>query len=439
MEAVTVYRNLREKIDKIPVVDSHEHIYMTEEEHLAHPFDFYRFFWCYIGDDLVSAGMDAELVEDFKLSIGHPRTGYREGISIDEKWKSIAPWWKYVCHTGYGQAVRRSIKKFTGFEILDESNYHEISERLDEWRKEGIYKRIFTEICGVEKAINCFCYYEYHEHFKELDKRFFTHILHTEDFLFLNDEVRRQQLFQYYNADIRNLDDLVDMITRYVSEAKSEGFAGIKIGVAYMRDLSFEDVTSVEAERVLRRIFQFDGSPSLLELKPLTDFLLHRFVDAARKYELVITIHTGHQAGGPNVITNSRASQLLNLFIKNPDVRFDIFHISYPYWRELGSIVKQFPNVAVNMCWAHSISPIGARNALSEWLEMLPANKIIGFGGDIGMPEQLWGHLDIARENIARVLTKKIVLGVYSEEDALDTAHRLLNDNPREWYRLSNK
>ena len=60
----------------------------------------------------------------------------------------------------------------------------------------------------------------------------------------------------------------------------------------------------------------------------------------------------------------------------------------YRDWREHGSIVKQFLNVAVNMCWAHSISTVGAREALSELLEILQTNKIIGLGGNIDMPEE---------------------------------------------------
>ena len=39
-----------------------------------------------------------------------------------------------------------------------------------------------------------------------------------------------------------------------------------------------------------------------------------------------------------------------------------------------------FPNVFIDMCWAHIISPAAVTAALADFLDGVPFNKIMGFG-----------------------------------------------------------
>jgi predicted TIM-barrel fold metal-dependent hydrolase len=117
-----------------------------------------------------------------------------------------------------------------------------------------------------------------------------------------------------------------------------------------------------------------------------------------------------------------------------PDARFDFSHSGYPYWREAGVLAKTFPNVYLNLSWIHIVSPIGVRSALREWLRMVPYNKIIAFGDDVYYPEMVYGHLKIARQNVAHVLAEMIEEGYITEETALAVAHALFYDNPKALY-----
>jgi predicted TIM-barrel fold metal-dependent hydrolase len=124
---------------------------------------------------------------------------------------------------------------------------------------------------------------------------------------------------------------------------------------------------------------------------------------------------------------------LENLFSKYPDVKFDIFHTGYPYQNITAALAKMYPNVFIDMCWSHIISPFAARKALSDFLDAVPYNKIMGFGGDYAIVDAIYGHLKIARENIARVLSQKVEEdGGMSIDRAAEIAHRLLYDNPKE-------
>ena len=63
-------------------------------------------------------------------------------------------------------------------------------------------------------------------------------------------------------------------------------------------------------------------------------------------------------------------------------------------------------------------------------------NKLFAFGGDCMYAEQVYGHLTIAREGIARALSDLVEEKVIREEDARFIAKRILRDNAVEFFRL---
>ena len=117
-------------------------------------------------------------------------------------------------------------------------------------------------------------------------------------------------------------------------------------------------------------------------------------------------------------------------------MRFDIFHIGLPWYAEAGLLAKYFRNVYVDMAWAHAISPEISRQALRTYIDMVPRNKVLGFGGDYCVVEKVYGHLELARDDITRVLAEKVAEGRLSEARALAWATALLHDNPIEAYKL---
>jgi predicted TIM-barrel fold metal-dependent hydrolase len=124
-------------------------------------------------------------------------------------------------------------------------------------------------------------------------------------------------------------------------------------------------------------------------------------------------------------------------FLRHPELRFDLFHMGIPYVRAMGRIAANFRNVWVNLCWAPTVSATMATNALDEWLDMVPVNKIIGFGSDVRWPvEKVYGHLTLARQTIATVLGRRIDRGMMSRDEALQLASRWLCDNAVELYGL---
>ena len=93
-------------------------------------------------------------------------------------------------------------------------------------------------------------------------------------------------------------------------------------------------------------------------------YMLHAILREADRRGLTFQFHTGLQEGNGNVISDSNPVHLTNLFLEYGEVKFDLFHMGYPYVMELGNLAKNFRNVFIDMCWGHIISPEAARRAL---------------------------------------------------------------------------
>jgi predicted TIM-barrel fold metal-dependent hydrolase len=78
----------------------------------------------------------------------------------------------------------------------------------------------------------------------------------------------------------------------------------------------------------------------------------------------------------------------------------------------------------------------GSRQSLSEWIDLVPGNRILGFGSDVHFPEFIYGHLLMARSCIADILSEKVKRDFISEEVAMDLVNKMLRENAVELYSL---
>jgi predicted TIM-barrel fold metal-dependent hydrolase len=166
---------------------------------------------------------------------------------------------------------------------------------------------------------------------------------------------------------------------------------------------------------------------------PLRDYLTNYAITLAAKEDLVVAVHTGYWGD----FREMDPLHMIPLLQRHPETRFDIYHLGYPWVRPALMLGKNFPNVWTNFCWTHIISQRFARTALEEAMDLIPTNKILIFGGDYDKPvEKVYGHLVMARENIAAVLGKKLVQGLLTESEAEEILQQWFWDNPRDLYRL---
>jgi hypothetical protein len=76
-------------------------------------------------------------------------------------------------------------------------------------------------------------------------------------------------------------------------------------------------------------------------------------------------------------------------------------------------------------------------NSLDEWIDIVPTNKIIGFGGDVQtLPQHMVGMLDVAEETLATALARRIARGRLDLPGAKRILKAWLYDNPARVYGL---
>jgi len=436
-----IERELREYLDGIRMVDTHEHL-DTEQEYIGEHADFGRLFLHYANCDLVSAGCPPQDIE---------RLQNDTRMSPAEKWRLIEPYWPYMRGTGYGRCLEIATRDLYGLEELSAGTVEALSERMSGARRKGYYREIFDR-AGIAVAL-----------WNRLDRlapipRMWSpeyddsvfvqdllspHIMIDQQRLSQRHETPAEQWHEGWGREILCLDDYLGVIEERFSACAARASA-LKFHIAYFRPLSFADRSRGEIEPLFNQLLNCGwernvGLPTLSEMYAIQDYLVHFSIRQCAKYDLTVKFHTGLQEGNGNTITNSRAALLSNLFFKYPNVRFDIYHISYPYQEELVTLVKNFPNVSVDFCWMWIVNPAAARRALSDFLDAVPANKIHGFGGDFIFIEGSYGHAVMAKDNIARVLAEKVSEGSMTTRRAEQVAEWILRDNAIRWFGLKTK
>lgn len=415
-----LYARLKAHLDAVPMVDCHEHLQRESELPTGDDIHIGRFFIHYANCDLISAGL--------------PRADYqrvmddRNGLSPRERWALLEPWYRKAWNTAYCEALRIAIRDLYGIEEFTADTVDALTAAMRAQIAPGFTRQVFDR-AGIDFAMN---------------NPFTPKLIFNPDFdpdCFIVDMVdsftslQTARLAEESGQRIACLDDYLSVIDAYF--ARHAGVAGAyKIGRAYDRTLYWEDVPHADAERVFNRLLAFSEYPDRREVQRFEDFILHYLCRKCGEYGIRMKFHTGLQEGNGNLITNSRAALLANLFLKYPNTGFDIYHISYPYQEELATLAKNFPNVTVDFCWMWIINPAAARRALSDMLDTVPANKLHGFGGDFIFVEGSYGHAVIARREIARVLAEKVEEGRFSEDYAAQVGTMLLRDNALENFGL---
>ncbi len=126
------------------------------------------------------------------------------------------------------------------------------------------------------------------------------------------------------------------------------------------------------------------------------------------------------------------------LIMRNPGTRFDIYHMGIPWVRDTAIMAGNWHNVYVNWAWAHIVSYYMTQSGIPEYVDFVPATKILAFGGDYSAQcvEKIVGHLSMAQENIATALARMVVDRRMTVERAVDLAHLWFCENPAKLYRL---
>jgi len=292
----------------------------------------------------------------------------------------------------------------------------------------GIYERILTDACNIRTALTQCAR-------TDVGQPLLTPVMPLVTEMETWDRVSRPAMTDWQgnrrpmdaSIAVSTLDDLVAANRSYIEQVKSEGGVGLKMMSNPYRSPSRQ--AALECFEDLRT----GATASLPAVNPLRDYVVDEMIRFAGEQDLVVCVHTGYWGD----FRTLDPLHMIPILERHPDVRFDMYHLGYPWVRESIMLGKGFANVWLNFCWTHIISQRFATDALDEVIDLVPMNKVIGFGGDYALAvEKVYGHLVMAREDIAGVLAGRIERGRMTEDQAVALARRWLWDNPKELYRL---
>ena len=414
-------QRIREFIDSLEIIDTHEHFFNPELLKSTAFLDFSLLLQQNTYDGLVSSGMPSEMLQ--KLFV--------ERTPVQEKWKIVQPWWEKSFNTSSSRILLRAIRDLYSINDLNQETVDPLSEKIKKAYTGDWFDYVIRDRCKIRYVImdgdNIGPEYDYVKY----EKRF-------SPWLTLNTKFRIDSIAVMQVDPIYTLEDYVRSMRIVFEDALKKGMVAVKINAAYKRSLFFEKVPVETARKVFRTII--NGNEDLVlpakDAKPLQDYMMYQLLDLAKKYSVPVAIHTGIQAGGANILGNSEPELLTNLFYEYPDVKFVLYHGSYPYGGAVTTLVRNFSNVYIDMNWTYAISPSYAGRYLAEWLEAVPVSKIMAFGGDQRCVENTYGNLVTAKKIISDVLTEKVGSGYFSEKEALQVAAMILFDNPAGFYNL---
>jgi hypothetical protein len=428
-----LFNRLYEKIVAMPVIDCHEHLigpearppYKEPIAALAH---------YYVLNDLRSA--------DFKVTNEEVLHLEDHEVPTDEKWPLFERLWHATEHTTYARATKLVLKNVYGEDELTREALDRVAEKLVEQTEEVYFRTIdganiqamLVDVLGwLPDGLGAFL-----DGKKTFPAKWRPMIPLPEFHPTTMAQATIDWCGSLADTHITSLDEYLEAVFVVFKRCIERGAIGIKDQSAYERGLAYDVVLKAEAERLFDRVL-VDPRNGLgwPEGKPLNDYLFHQFMRFARELDLPVQLHTGHMAGVYNRVDKANAVHLAPVLELHRGVRFDLFHGNWPYLGDLLFIGKNYPNVALDLCWLHIIEPDYAAELLERSVMVLPHSKVHGFGGDYDdMPEFVAAHLAIARENIAGVLARLVERGWLEEEDALQLAADWLFNNPNRFFRL---
>jgi hypothetical protein len=211
---------LVEEMEQISVIDCHEHL-VSEEQRTGKEVDVFTLFSHYTRHDLINSGMPAE-----KYNMLHDKS-----IPLEVRWSIFEPYWENIRYSSYSRSALIAARKFYGADDIDVTTYKELTEKIKEANKPGLYRKILKEACNIELSL-----VQVGFSFKDLDRDFFVPVAHLTFFDFPCGWEIMSRPFFHLEGDLNTLDDYLWAVEKFIAKSKAEGAAGLKLPVREMNE-----------------------------------------------------------------------------------------------------------------------------------------------------------------------------------------------------------
>jgi predicted TIM-barrel fold metal-dependent hydrolase len=227
-------------------------------------------------------------------------------------------------------------------------------------------------------------------------------------------------------------DDYLQFVDASVRRRVSEGAIGLKIVSAYVRAIDFAPASYDDAARNYAALASKREAPRA----PLENYIARRLAQYAADHGLPMQIHVGMGHPEPGMRIANTAPFLLESLIDTPSLnrlKVILLHGGYPFGSELASLAQTYGNVFIDFSWMPYLHHFYLRQKLSEWLEILPANKLL-YGSDTSAPEFHVAAASYTRGSLNHVLNDGYARRVWDAKQVEWLARRILFENTADVY-----
>lgn len=422
------FDELHQYIRDIEIIDTHEHLPKYEAQRDPTVDILHEYLGSYYAREMISVGMSESQLSAAR-DASKPAT---------ERFRKIAAYWDAARNTGYGRQLDLCARDLYGQPGIYPETIEALSASYVERHGEDTYRNILRERSKIKVSLLDDVLGNRRVDPLDCDREFFLPVFRIDRLIAPIDYTYLSEYESRTGIACTCLDDWLQICDVMIDRALEGKAVGFKLALAYERSLAFGRTNRRDAEddfNLLMGHGRLHGWDPLIPFSErLQDYVFHYILRKLNQTGAVLQIHTGSLCSNSNDLRRSDPKHLIPLFTDYRNVRFVLFHGAYPFTLDAGTLVKMFPNVFLDMCWMHILSPEATDAALYEWLGTVPVTKINGFGGDCVMLDGVYGHQAIARENIAYTLSRAVARGRFDQDRARYIAGRLLYDNAAELY-----
>lgn len=197
-------------------------------------------------------------------------------------------------------------------------------------------------------------------------------------------------------------------------------------------DIRYREIGDAEMEAALR--CRAEAGPAERDI--YAAYVHELFLSGLEKHGSEIVFQFSFAAEPLPFETGSRVNsgtiaELAAMIARHPRLRFQCFLASRHANQSLCTLARELPNFSLAGFWWHNFFPDVIRQVMAERLDMLPANRQIGFFSDAYCAEWSYAKAVIVRRQLARVLADKIEQGQFSRDDALAVARAVFFESPQ--------
>lgn len=427
---------LRQHIDGQAISDTHEHI-IASATLRGHKRGLIEFIGeSYLHDDIISVGGTEECFSP-------------QGAE-ETRWEKLRPYLARVRNTTYYRCLTAALNDLfcLDYTDIDDDSWREYHERLlcaaaegEKWYRHVLHDKAHIVHCmlDMDRTTDTEVGLWEGKGLKSIkdnrfEAQFFTRVSRTDLLLNIVFPGARREIEQLYGLEIRGVEDIDELVRRFVRRAGEQHSVCYKSVAAYFRTLSFPFVDRTTASRCFARVLNETAVPR--DLLDVQNYIMHLVLAAAKQDGKPIQFHTGMQALNANTVNHSNPLHLNDLFLRYPTVKFTLLHGGYPFCAEAGVIVKKFPNVYLDFSWLPQMSCAAARHALEEWLDLVPMSKIT-WGGDCRHVENAYSAVLLLRGLLYEILDRRIREGKLDMDIAIEIVQKIMYDNAVDIYGLA--